>query len=165
MYHADISPLLPYLSGRKRMCMVFCMTYIVTCTLIQSSSKPILFIGRLLGGFSTAILLSTPESWLVASANNLSLSSRDLSAILGRATLVNSVTAAVAGIASNKLVERTDFFSSTFLASASLLLLGLFSITFIWSENRGAVGAPGMKIFDLKRLSEAWGIVRAGESA
>ena len=145
--------------------MVFCLTYILTCILIQFSSLPILFVGRLLGGFSTAILLSTPESWLVASANNLSLSSRDLSAILGRATLVNSVTAAVAGIASNKLVERTDFFSSTFLASASLLLLGLFSITFIWSENRGAVGAPGMKIFDLKRLSEAWGIVRAGESA
>ena len=155
----------PPASGRKRMCMVFCLTYILTCILIQFSSLPILFVGRLLGGFSTAILLSTPESWLVASANNLSLSSRDLSAILGRATLVNSVTAAVAGIASNKLVERTDFFSSTFLASASLLLLGLFSITFIWSENRGAVGAPGMKIFDLKRLSEAWGIVRAGESA
>ncbi|PIL23175.1 transporter [Ganoderma sinense ZZ0214-1] len=147
--------------GRKRMCMVFCVTYVITCSLIQFSSLPILFVGRLLGGFSTAILLSTPESWLVASANNLSLSSRDLSAILGRATLVNSVTAAAAGIVSNKLVERTSFFSSTFIASGFFLLLGLVSIAFIWSENHGAVSTSGVKVFDLKHLSEAWGIVRA----
>ncbi len=140
------------------------MTYVVTCMLIQFPSLPILFVGRLLGGFSTAILLSTPESWLVASANNLALSSRDLSAILGRATLVNSITAAAAGIVSDKLVERTSLFSSTFVASASFLLLGLVSIAFIWSENHGAIVTSGMKVFDLKRLSEAWNVVRTGES-
>ena len=143
--------------------MLFCVTYIATCTLIQFHSLPLLFAGRLLGGFSTAILLSTPESWLVASANNLSLSSRDLSTILGRATLASSVTATVAGIASNKLVERTALFSSTFIASGALLLLGLVSIGLIWSENRGAATSESTDLVDWKRLLEAWGIVRAGE--
>lgn len=159
-----LSPLLsPCASGRKRLCMVFCVTYVATCMLIQISSLPVLFVGRLLGGFSTAILLSTPESWLVSSANNFSLSSRDLSSILGRATLVNSITAAVAGVISNKLVERTSLFSSTFVASGSLLLLGLVSIAFLWSENHGAMASSGLRVFDPKRLSKACSIVRAGK--
>ncbi|EJF56799.1 hypothetical protein DICSQDRAFT_140930 [Dichomitus squalens LYAD-421 SS1] len=147
--------------GRKRTCMLFCLTYSATCTLIQFDALPLLFAGRLLGGFSTAILLSVPESWLVASANSLSLSSRDLSTILGRATLASSVTATVAGVASNKLVERTALFSSTFIASGALLLLGLVSIGMIWSENRGAVTSESTEVLDWKRVSEAWGIVRA----
>ncbi|KAI0754191.1 hypothetical protein C8Q80DRAFT_352712 [Daedaleopsis nitida] len=147
--------------GRKRMCMMFCLIYALACAFIQFPSLPFLFVGRLLGGFGTAILLSIFETWLITSANHLTLSSRDLSSILGRATLVNSVVAALAGMASNELVDRTDSFASPFLASASLLLFGWVVISFLWSENYGAAASSADAMVDFKRLWEAWGIVRS----
>ncbi|RDX51725.1 DUF791-domain-containing protein [Lentinus brumalis] len=147
--------------GRKRLCMVFCLIYTLACVFIQLPSLPLLFVGRLLGGVGTAILFSSFESWLVTSANNLTLSSRDLSRILGRATLINSVAAAVAGVASNKLVEQTDSFSAPFIASGILLLLGWAVIALLWSENYGAAGSSASELIDWARLAEAWRIVRA----
>ncbi|RPD60216.1 DUF791-domain-containing protein [Lentinus tigrinus ALCF2SS1-7] len=147
--------------GRKRMCTVFCLIYTLACVFIQFPSLALLFSGRLLGGFGTAILFSSFESWLVTSANNLTLSSRDLSRILGRATLINSVAAAIAGIVSNKLVEKTHSFASPFIASGFLLLLGWILIVLLWSENYGAAGSSANELLDWKRLAEAWSIVRA----
>ncbi|KAI0353932.1 DUF791-domain-containing protein [Trametes cingulata] len=146
--------------GRKRMCMVFCVTYALACAIIQVPSLPLLFVGRLLGGFSTAILFSSFESWLVSSANTLSLSSHALSTILGHATLVNSIAATAAGIASNKMVERSASFSSPFVASGVLLLLDLIVIWLSWDENYGGSRASVNDILNARRLSEAWTIVR-----
>ncbi|KAL7277129.1 hypothetical protein ACG7TL_008974 [Trametes sanguinea] len=147
--------------GRKRMCMAFCCSYALACFSIQISSLPLLFIGRLLGGFSTAILFSCFESWLISSANDLSLSSRDLSTILGHASLVNSVTATLAGIASNKLVESSARFSSPFVASGILLVLNLAVISSSWEENYGGARTSVHEIFNLTRLAKAWSAVSA----
>ncbi|KAI9062102.1 DUF791-domain-containing protein [Trametes sanguinea] len=147
--------------GRKRMCMVFCCTYALACLSIQTSSLPLLFIGRLLGGFSTAILFSCFESWLISSANNLSLSSRDLSAILGHASLVNSVTATLAGIVSNKLVESSARYSTPFVASGILLVLNLVIIWLSWGENYGGAQTSVQDFFNLSRLAKAWSAVSA----
>ena len=138
------------------------MIYTLACICIQFPSLPLLFSGRLLGGFGTAILFSAFESWLVTSANNLTLSSRDLSRILGRATLINSVAAAVAGVVSNKLVEQTASFASPFVASGILLLLGWILISLLWSENYGAAGSSTTELLDWRRVAEAWNIVKAG---
>ncbi|KAI0761320.1 hypothetical protein BD413DRAFT_486210 [Trametes elegans] len=150
--------------GRKRMCLVFCVTYSLACVAIQYPYLAILFLGRLLGGFSTAILFSCFESWLISSANGLSLSSRDLSAILGHASLVNSVVATLAGIASNQLVARTELFSSPFVASGVLLLSALVVIWFTWDENFGGENATAPSVYDIfsvRRLSEAWSLIYA----
>ncbi|KAH9888038.1 DUF791-domain-containing protein [Cubamyces lactineus] len=145
--------------GRKRMCMIFCVTYSCACAIIQVPSLPILFVGRLLGGFSTAILFSCFESWLVSSANSLSLSSRDLSTILGHASFVNSITATAAGVLSNKLVEYSSSYSSPFLASGALLLLNLVVIWASWNENYGGARASVQELFNVRRLSNAWSVV------
>lgn len=116
------------------------------------------------GGISTSILYSAFESWLVSSAGALAIPSTELSTIFGRATLVNGFVATGAGIASNQLVVLTNSFASPFVASGALLLLAYIVIRGSWGENFGGSGATtGKDLFQLRRLAQAWRIVRDGE--
>jgi hypothetical protein len=88
---------------------------------------------------------------------------------MGRATLVNGFVATGAGVVSNQLVFVTKSFASPFVASGMLLLLAWVVIRGTWIENYGGGGGgngtPASKdIFQLKRLGQAWRIVRDGES-
>ena len=144
--------------------MVFCVTYTIACMCITVPTLPILFFGRVMGGLSTSILYSVFESWLVSSSNHLVLPQSALSNILGRATLVNGIVAAIAGVVSNKLVSNTLTFKSPFVASGVLLVLAWVAINRTWHENRG--GAPTSDdggIFQLRRLGQAWNIVKSGK--
>ncbi|KAI0821865.1 hypothetical protein BC628DRAFT_782206 [Trametes gibbosa] len=143
------------------MCMVFCVTYALACAIIQITSLPLLFMGRFLGGVSTAILFSCFESWLVSSANAISLPSHDLSTIFGHASLVNSVAATLAGVASNKLVEYSSLLNSPFIASGILLVLTLAIISATWEENFGGVEVVAGNLVYMRRLAKAWDAVRA----
>jgi MFS family permease len=153
-----------YYSGRKRLCLVFCLTYAFSCCCIALPYLPILLFGRVCGGVSTAILYSVFESWLVTSAGALAIPSTDLSTIFGRATLVNGFVATGAGVASNQLVVLTNSFASPFIASGVLLLLAYLVIRASWGENFGGSGATaGKDLFQLRRLGQAWRIVRDGK--
>ena len=144
--------------------MAFCVTYTITCMCITIPSLPILFFGRILGGLSTSILYSAFESWLVSSSNHSALPQSALSNILGRATLINGIVAATAGVVSNKLVSNTLTFKSPFIASGVLLVFAWIVINRTWHENRGgASSSDGGGIFQLRRLGEAWHIVKTGE--
>ncbi|KAA1474489.1 DUF791-domain-containing protein [Dentipellis sp. KUC8613] len=150
--------------GRRRLCLLFCVTYTLTCALLLVPYLPLLFLGRVLGGISTSILFSAFESWLVSASTSAALHSEDLSSIMGRATLVNGFVATGAGIFSNKLVEwNAGGFRSPFIASGCLLTLAWFVIRGTWTENYGGAGAPSADtdIFQIKRLGSAWGIVTA----
>jgi MFS transporter, MFS domain-containing protein family, molybdate-anion transporter len=85
-------------SGRKRICLLFCILYATTCGLLLFPFFPLLLLGRVFGGISTSILFSAFESWLVSSSSNAALTSEDLSTIMGRATLVNGFVATTAGV-------------------------------------------------------------------
>jgi MFS family permease len=144
--------------------MVFCVTYAITCMCITVPSLPVLFFGRILGGISTSILYSAFESWLVSSSNHLALPQSSLSNILGRATLINGIVAAIAGVVSNKLVSTSLTFKSPFVASGVLLVLAWVVIDRTWHENRGgASSSDDGGIFQLRRLGQAWNIVKTGE--
>ena len=144
--------------------MAFCVTYTITCMCITVPSLPILFFGRVLGGLSTSILYSAFESWLVSSSNHLALHQSALSNILGRATLINGIVAAIAGVASNKLVSTTFTFKSPFIASGALLVFAWVVINRTWHENRGgSSSSDDGGIFQLQRLGQAWHIVKSGE--
>ena len=143
------------------------MTYLFTCFCITIPYLPILFLGRLAGGISTSILYSAFESWLVSAANGLTIPSSDLSIIFGRATLVNGFVATGAGVLSNQLVALTHSFVSPFVASGALLVLSYIAIKASWTENYGggggAISLGNTDPLQLKRLAQAWGIVRGGE--
>ncbi|KAF8878168.1 hypothetical protein CPB84DRAFT_1794359 [Gymnopilus junonius] len=159
--------------GRRKLCLVFCITYTLACLCISVPSLPILLVGRFLGGTSTSILFSAFESWLISSGTSLGLPPADLSTIMGRATLVNGVVATAAGVLSNQLVKRTGGnFVAPFGASAVLLVVAWVVIKLTWTENYGAGGGSGagagtgtatqveQDVFQVKRLGKAWNIVR-----
>lgn len=126
---------------------------------------PVLLLGRVLGGVSTSILYSAFESWLISASNSLALSQSDLSSIMGRASLVNGFVAAATGVISNELVAATGSFASPFVASGALLLLGWVVIKGTWTENYGSGGGTTVAssdVFQLRRLGQAWKIVRTG---
>lgn len=149
--------------GRKRLCLVFCATYAAACACILVPSLPVLLVGRILGGVSTSILFSAFESWLVSAAHALDLPQSDLSAIMGRATLVNGLIAAAAGVFSNQLVAVTSSFASPFVASGAMLVLAWAVIRATWTENYGSVSGESEKASDvggqLERLKTALRIV------
>lgn len=149
--------------GRKRLCQVFCVTYALACLCIMVPILPVLLFGRLLGGISTSILYSAFESWLISSSHNLALPQADLSAILGRATLLNGFVATGAGVVSNKLVGWSDSYASPFVASGLLLVLAYAVIQGSWAENYGSPEAAHDNVdsfFQARRLAQAWDIVR-----
>lgn len=57
--------------GRKRACVTYCITYILSCVTKHSSQYKILMVGRILGGIATSLLFSAFESWLVAEHNKV----------------------------------------------------------------------------------------------
>jgi hypothetical protein len=57
--------------GRKRACITYCISYILSCITKHSPEYKILMIGRVLGGIATSLLFSAFESWLVAEHNNV----------------------------------------------------------------------------------------------
>lgn len=153
--------------GRRKLCLTFCITYTLACILIQLPYLPVLLLGRVLGGFSTSILYSAFESWLISASNELALPQSDLSSIMGHASLVNGIVAAIAGVASNQLVASTSSFSSPFVASGILLLLAWVVVKGTWTENYGSGGGTSVVTSDplqLRRLGQAWKIVRSEPS-
>jgi len=80
---------------------------------------------------------------------------------------VNGFVATGAGVVSNQLVALTRSFASPFVASGALLVLAYIAIKASWTENYGggggASGLGNTDPFQLKRLAQAWRIVRGGK--
>jgi len=57
--------------GRKRACVTYCITYILSCMTKHSPQYKVLLLGRILGGVATSLLFSAFESWLVAEHNRV----------------------------------------------------------------------------------------------
>ncbi|KAG8779899.1 hypothetical protein FRC15_009859 [Serendipita sp. 397] len=163
--------------GRKKLCRIFCLTYAGSCLVIQQPFFPLLLVGRLLGGISTAILFSVFESWLVAAYQGLPAAlafsstapgvkdaiSKALSRTMGHASLVNGIVAAVAGIVANWIVEQTSGFRGPFMLSGALLVLTFFIIGTQWDENYGTGASSGTVAVaggELTKLKQAIGLVR-----
>ncbi|KAI1427878.1 hypothetical protein F5Y12DRAFT_123584 [Xylaria sp. FL1777] len=125
--------------GRKLYCMVYCVSYALSCFLTIVPVTPLLFIGRILGGISTSILSTVFDSWMVANFHkrNLVENGCDLSRTYAATSVVNSVAAILSGLVGEILVWATGTKKSPFLISVVLLWLNLQMIWGHWSENFG----------------------------
>ncbi|KAL9668758.1 hypothetical protein QQ045_006298 [Rhodiola kirilowii] len=92
--------------GRKRACVTYCITYILSCITKHSPQYNVLMLGRVLGGIATSLLFSAFESWLVAEHNKRGFEQQWLSVTFSKAIFLgNGLVAIVAGLFGNLLVD------------------------------------------------------------
>ncbi|KAK0628964.1 hypothetical protein B0T17DRAFT_614812 [Bombardia bombarda] len=132
--------------GRKAGCLFFCAAYSLSClsTIMPSSSVPLLFVGRALGGLATSLLFSVFESWMVADfgARYQGIDGGEgreveLSKMFGLMSTVNSVVAIASGVGSEWLVAVAGTRKAPFAASVVLLAVAFGVIWTQWAEYYG----------------------------
>ncbi|KAK9665186.1 hypothetical protein RND81_14G096200 [Saponaria officinalis] len=125
--------------GRKRACVTYCITYILSCITKHSPQYKVLMLGRILGGIATSLLFSAFESWLVAEHNKRGFEQQWLSITFSKAIFLgNGLIAILSGLAGNVLVDTFALGPvAPFDAAACLLAVGMAIIMSSWTENYG----------------------------
>ncbi|KAL6280689.1 hypothetical protein ACE6H2_017570 [Prunus campanulata] len=125
--------------GRKRACITYCITYILSCFTKHFPDYKVLLLGRILGGIATSLLFSAFESWLVAEHNKRGFEQQWLSLTFSKAIFLgNGLIAIVAGLLGNLLVHTLGFGPvAPFDAAACFLAIGMAIILASWGENYG----------------------------
>ncbi|KAL6986471.1 hypothetical protein U1Q18_019834 [Sarracenia purpurea var. burkii] len=125
--------------GRKRACITYCITYILSCFTKHSPLYKVLMLGRVLGGIATSLLFSAFESWLVAEHNKRGFDQQWLSLTFSKAIFLgNGLVAILAGLFGNLLVDTFSFGPvAPFDAAACFLAIGMAIILSSWTENYG----------------------------
>ncbi|KAI0540565.1 hypothetical protein GGR58DRAFT_498918 [Xylaria digitata] len=146
--------------GRKLHCMVYCVSYALSCFLTIVPVTPLLFLGRILGGVSTSILFNVFDSWMVANFRERKLVENgcDLSRTYAATSVVNSLAAISSGLVGEVLVWATGTRKSPFLMSVVLLWVTLQMIWSQWGENFG-ISASSKSTHDTTRRS-LWSILK-----
>ncbi|KAJ6867995.1 molybdate-anion transporter-like [Populus alba x Populus x berolinensis] len=125
--------------GRRRACVTYCITYILSCITKHSPQYRVLMIGRVLGGIATSLLFSSFESWLVAEHNKRGFDQQWLSLTFSKAIFLgNGLVAILAGLFGNFLVDTFQLGPvAPFDAAACFLAIGMAVILSSWTENYG----------------------------
>ena len=126
--------------GRKRLALVFCILYSLSCFTKQYPSYPLLMVGRVLGGISTSLLFSVFESWyLHEHVHTFDYPSEWTADTFSKSTLLNGVVAVVAGVLSHIVAVVMDFGPvAPFMTAIIFLVLAGIAIQLVWTENYGA---------------------------
>ncbi|KAF6162769.1 hypothetical protein GIB67_029038 [Kingdonia uniflora] len=146
--------------GRKRACVTFCITYILSCITKHSPQYKILMVG----GITTSLLFSAFESWLVAERNKVKYLALPLNecfpvmmplifnlfllrgfeqqwlfVTFSKAIFFgNGLVAIIVGLFGNMLADTLGFGPITlFDAATCFLAIGMAIIMSSWSENFG----------------------------
>lgn len=125
--------------GRKRMSVLYCITYMLSCFTKHSPQYRVLMLGRVLGGIATSLLFSSFESWLVAEHFKRGFEAQWLSLTFSKAIFLgNGLIAILAGLVANTLAGTFGFGPvSPFDAAACVLAVGMTIILMTWPENYG----------------------------
>ncbi|KDP25194.1 hypothetical protein JCGZ_20350 [Jatropha curcas] len=125
--------------GRRRACVTYCITYILSCMTKHSPDYKVLMLGRVLGGIATSLLFSAFESWLVAEHFKRGFDQQWLSITFSKAIFLgNGLVAIMSGLFGNLLVDNLGLGAvAPFDAAACFLAIGMAIILSSWTENYG----------------------------
>merc|ERR1711865_263132 len=128
----------PYIDryGRKKACVVYCILEIIINLLEHSPSFPVLMIGRVMGGLSTALLFTALESWMVTEHRRRAYPEQLLSETFSRAATGNGLVAVLAGVLAQVMMDRYGEIGP-FQAAIALTVVALVAICCTWDENYG----------------------------
>ena len=93
--------------GRKRMALVYCACYTLSCLAKHCRPFIILLLGRVLGGISTSLLFSIFDAWLIKATATRRIDKSYLSDSFSAANFGSSMVAIVSGLVANWLVGTT----------------------------------------------------------
>jgi len=122
--------------GRKMMCVMYCVCYIIACCTKLVPEYWTLMLGRFLSGISTSLLFSVFESWMVCEHHKQGFESNLLSDTFAYATFGNGLVAVGAGLVANSAAESYGFVAPFVVAIVPLTAVALL-VSFQWSENYG----------------------------
>nr|ACU20900.1 unknown [Glycine max] len=120
--------------GRKRACVTYCITYILSCITKHSPHYKVLMLGRILGGIATSLLFSAFESWLVAEHFKRGFDQQWLSLTFSKAIFLgNGLVAILSGLFGNVLVDTLALGPvAPFDAASCFLAIGMAIILSSW---------------------------------
>jgi len=157
--------------GRKKLCLVYCVLYLLSCATKHARDYWVLMVGRVLGGVATSLLFSSFESWMVCEHNARGYDSTSLSDTFSLMYFGNSLCAILAGMMAEGAADAVPLtkasgiwhyggYCSPFDLSAAFLVLGFALIISQWGENYGnSSGSSGCS-----DLTTPLGIMRADPS-
>lgn len=123
--------------GRKKMSSIFCGLYSLCCLCKLSSNFFLLLCGRVFGGLSTALLMSTFESWMIFEHNKAGFPSDWLPRTFSLATYGSGIMAVAAGVLANVVADCCGHHPvRPFLLATAILAATAFLINSTWSENK-----------------------------
>ncbi|KAI9189869.1 hypothetical protein H9P43_001302 [Blastocladiella emersonii ATCC 22665] len=127
--------------GRRKLCLLYPLTFAASCLCIQVPSLPILILGRVFGGISTSLLFSVFETWMTSEFFARGFPAAALGPLFSTAVTLNSVVAIVAGLAANSAADALGTSRIPFLLAIVPAVVGFAIVAATWSENYGAAGA------------------------
>ncbi|XP_028850331.1 molybdate-anion transporter [Denticeps clupeoides] len=103
---APVAGWLPQVLGRRRTCLIFCLSYSACCVTKLSRDYLVLVLGRVLGGLSTSLLTSAFEAWYVhRHADVHDFPKEWIPGTFSKAAAWNHALAVGAGLAANLCAE------------------------------------------------------------
>ncbi|KAL1514720.1 hypothetical protein AB1Y20_003807 [Prymnesium parvum] len=134
--------------GRRRLCLLYCILYILSCATKHARDYWVLMLGRILGGVATSLLFSSFESWMVCEHNARGHDAASLSETFSLMYFGNSLCAIMAGMVAEAAADAVKLtplsgiwhyggYCSPFDLSALCLVIGFALISATWGENYG----------------------------
>jgi len=120
--------------GRRTACLAYCAITALSLFSVLSDNVQVLFAGRVLGGLSSTLMYTIFEAWMVTEYHdrNLELSGLKIGSIFGRMITLSGISAIVAGVVGEYLVEYTRTKTAPFMASACLMAVAFVYIGKEW---------------------------------
>jgi predicted MFS family arabinose efflux permease len=122
--------------GRRTMCLMYCVCYILGCLTKTVPEYWTLMVGRFLSGVSTSLLFCAFESWMVCEHFKQGYESSWLGETFAYATFGNGLVAVLAGLVANSVASSFGFVAPFIVALLPLTLVAAIVIG-TWSENYG----------------------------
>lgn len=140
--------------GRKGMCIMYSVCYIIACCTKMVPEYWTLMLGRFLSGVSTSLLFSVFESWMVCEHHKQGFDGALIGDTFSYATLGNGLVAVVAGLVANSAAETHGFVAPFVVAILPLTVVALI-VFFTWSENYG-----NQQLSMMSSLSKGFNLIR-----
>ena len=141
--------------GRKVMCIMYCVCYIIACCTKLVPEYWTLMLGRFLSGVSTSLLFSVFESWMVCEHNKNGYDGNLLNDTFALQTFGNGLVAVIAGLIANSAADAYGFVAPFVVAIFPLTIVAIV-VMLTWTENYG-----NQQLNLLSSLSKGFELVRS----